>query len=125
MKRDPTSIGTVCIYIVSLLRIIIDVPWYESLTAGNFIGPKLIINEFVAYSNFAPLIDTLSQKSVVIISFALCGFANFSSLRILLGGLGKLSPKRRPDIARLGVKAIIAGALASCLSAAIAGMIIS
>ena len=66
----------------------------------------------------------MSEKAVVIISFALCGFANLSSLGILLGGLGKLSPKRRPDIARLGMKAIIAGALASCLSAAIAGMLI-
>ncbi|WP_339315037.1 NupC/NupG family nucleoside CNT transporter [Paenibacillus sp. FSL R10-2734] len=121
---DQLSIELILSYVFAPLAFIIGVPWDEALTAGNFIGQKLIINEFVAYSNFAPLIDTLSQKSVVIISFALCGFANFSSLGILLGGLGKLSPKRRPDIARLGVKAIIAGALASCLSAAIAGMII-
>lgn len=118
------SIELILSYIFAPLAFVIGVPWNEALTAGNFIGQKLIINEFVAYSNFGPIIDTLSQKSVVVISFALCGFANFSSLGILLGGLGKLSPSRRPDIARLGIKAIIAGALASCLSAAIAGMII-
>ncbi|MGM9923102.1 MAG: NupC/NupG family nucleoside CNT transporter [Bacillus sp. (in: firmicutes)] len=121
---DQLSIELILSYIFAPLAFVIGVPWEEALTAGNFIGQKLVINEFVAYSNFAPLIDTLSEKSVVIISFALCGFANLSSLGILLGGLGKLSPKRRPDIARLGVKSIIAGALASCLSAAIAGMII-
>lgn len=121
---DQLSIELILSYLFAPLAFVIGVPWDEALTAGNFIGQKLIINEFVAYTNFGPIIDTLSQKTVVIISFALCGFANFSSLGILLGGLGKLSPKRRPDIARLGVKAIIAGALASCLSAAIAGMII-
>lgn len=121
---NQLSIELILSYIFAPLAFVIGVPWNEALTAGNFIGQKLIINEFVAYSNFGPIIDTLSQKSVVVISFALCGFANFSSLGILLGGLGKLSPSRRPDIARLGIKAIIAGALASCLSAAIAGMII-
>lgn len=121
---DQLSIELILSYIFAPLAFVIGVPWNEALTAGNFIGQKLIINEFVAYSNFGPIIDTLSPKSVVVISFALCGFANLSSLGILLGGLGKLSPKRRPDIARLGLKAIIAGALASCLSAAIAGMII-
>ena len=121
---EQLSIELILSYIFAPLAFVIGVPWHEALQAGNFIGQKLVINEFVAYSNFAPMIDSLSNKAVVIISFALCGFANLSSLGILLGGLGKLSPKRRPDIARLGIKAIIAGALASCLSAAIAGMII-
>lgn len=121
---DQLSIELILSYIFAPLAFVIGVPWDEALMAGNFIGQKLVINEFVAYSNFAPYISTLSEKSVVIISFALCGFANLSSLGILLGGLGKLAPSRRPDIARLGVKAIFAGALASCLSAAIAGMII-
>ncbi len=121
---EQLSIELILSYIFAPLAFVIGVPLDEALMAGNFIGQKLVLNEFVAYSNFGPMIDTLSQKSVVIISFALCGFANLSSLGILLGGLGKLSPKRRPDIARLGMKAIIAGALASCLSAAIAGMIV-
>ena len=121
---DELSIELILSYIFAPLAFVIGVPWEEALQAGSFIGQKLVINEFVAYSNFGPYIDVLSEKAVVIISFALCGFANLSSLGILLGGLGKLSPKRRPDIARMGMKAIIAGALASCLSAAIAGMII-
>ncbi len=100
----------------------IGVPWSEAVTAGSFIGQKLVLNEFVAYAAFAPEIPQLSSKTVLVVSFALCGFANLSSLAILLGGLGALAPNRRPDIARLGIRAVIAGMLASLLSAAIAGM---
>lgn len=106
------------------LAFAIGVPWSEAVTAGGFIGQKLILNEFVAYAAFAPEIPTLSPKTVIIVSFALCGFANLSSLAILLGGLGALAPSRRPDIARLGIRAVAAGMLASLLSAAIAGMFI-
>lgn len=111
-------------YLFSPLAFAIGVPWNEAVQAGNFIGQKLILNEFVAYSSFAPEIPNLSEKTVAIISFALCGFANISSLGILLGGLGGLAPNRRPEIAKYGLKAVIAGALASLLSAAIAGMFI-
>ncbi|OAS83077.1 NupC/NupG family nucleoside CNT transporter [Metabacillus litoralis] len=102
----------------------VGVPWSEAVTAGSFIGQKLVLNEFVAYSAFAPQIDQLSDKTVMVVSFALCGFANLSSMAILLGGLGELAPNRRPDIARLGLRAVAAGMLASLLSAAIAGMFI-
>ena len=102
----------------------IGVPWSEAVTAGSFIGQKLVLNEFVAYASFAPQIPELLPKTVIIVSFALCGFANLSSLAILLGGLGAMAPSRRPDIARLGVRAVVAGVLASLLSAAIAGMFI-
>lgn len=102
----------------------IGVPWAEAVQAGSFIGQKLVLNEFVAYTAFAPEIPNLSPKTVIIVSFALCGFANLSSLAILLGGLGAMAPKRRPDIARLGIRAVAAGMLASLLSAAIAGMFI-
>lgn len=118
------SIQMILGYIFSPLAFAIGVPWDEAVTAGNFIGQKLVLNEFVAYSAFAPEIGNLTDKTVAIISFALCGFANVSSLGILLGGLGNLAPTRRPDIAKLGIKAVIAGALASMLSAAIAGMLI-
>ncbi|MDR4937415.1 NupC/NupG family nucleoside CNT transporter [Rossellomorea marisflavi] len=111
-------------YVFSPLAWAIGVPWSEAVTAGNFIGQKLVINEFVAYSNFAPVLGDLSDKAVAIISFALCGFANVSSLGILLGGLGNLAPNRRPEIAKLGLRAVLAGALASLLSAAIAGMFV-
>jgi concentrative nucleoside transporter, CNT family len=108
----------------SPLAFAIGVPWSEAITAGSFIGQKLVLNEFVAYAAFAPQIPELMPKTVIIVSFALCGFANLSSLAILLGGLGQMAPSRRPDIARLGIRAVAAGMLASLLSAAIAGMFI-
>ena len=121
---DSLSLELILGYVFAPLAFAIGVPWHEAVTAGNFIGQKLVINEFVAYSAFAPEIGNLSDKTVAIISFALCGFANLSSLGILLGGLGNLAPDRRGDIARLGIRAVIAGALASLLSAAIAGMFV-
>lgn len=108
----------------SPLAFAIGVPWAEAVTAGSFIGQKLVLNEFVAYSAFAPEIGQLSEKTVIVVSFALCGFANLSSMAILLGGLGGLAPSRRADIAKLGIRAVAAGTLASLLSAAIAGMFI-
>ena len=111
-------------YLFAPLAFAIGVPWNEAVQAGNFIGQKLVLNEFVAYANFAPMMDQLSDKAIAVITFALCGFANISSLGILLGGLGNLAPERRPDIAKLGIRAVIAGALASMLSAAVAGMFI-
>lgn len=111
-------------FIFAPLAFAIGVPWEEAVQAGSFIGQKLVLNEFVAYTAFAPEIANLSPKTVIIVSFALCGFANFSSLAILLGGLGAMAPSRRPDIARLGMRAIAAGMLASLLSAAIAGMFV-
>ncbi|WP_041088722.1 NupC/NupG family nucleoside CNT transporter [Jeotgalibacillus soli] len=109
-------------YVFAPLAFAIGVPWHEAVQAGNLIGQKLALNEFVAYANFAPIMGDFSDKTVAIITFALCGFANISSLGILLGGLGNLAPERRPDIARLGLRAVLAGALASMLSASIAGM---
>ncbi|WP_318617208.1 NupC/NupG family nucleoside CNT transporter [Sporosarcina sp. YIM B06819] len=102
----------------------IGVPWSEALTAGSFIGQKIVLNEFVAYNSFVQEMMLLSPKTVIIVSFALCGFANLSSLAILIGGLGAIAPSRRSDIARLGMRAVAAGVLASLLSAAIAGMFI-
>ncbi|HSJ37468.1 MAG TPA: NupC/NupG family nucleoside CNT transporter [Planococcus sp. (in: firmicutes)] len=111
-------------FIFAPLAFAIGVPWAEAVQAGSYIGQKLVLNEFVAYAAFAPEIANLSPKTVIVVSFALCGFANFSSLAILLGGLGALAPNRRPDIARLGMRAIAAGMLASLLSASIAGMFV-
>lgn len=109
-------------WIFAPLAFVIGVPWAEAVQAGSFIGQKLVLNEFVAYSAFAPEIPNLSPKTVLVVSFALCGFANLSSMAILLGGLGELAPNRRPDIARLGIRAVAAGTLASLLSASVAGM---
>ncbi|MGM7702636.1 NupC/NupG family nucleoside CNT transporter [Pseudalkalibacillus sp. Hm43] len=121
---EGLSLELILGYIFAPFAFIIGVPWDEAVRAGNFIGQKLVLNEFVAYSSFAPEIPELKDKTVAVVSFALCGFANLSSLAILLGGLGGIAPNRRPDIAKLGVKAIIAGSLANLLSAAIAGMLI-
>ena len=97
----------------------------ETLTVGMLMGKKMVINEFVAYLNFSDImkVNPLSNKSEIIASFALCGFANFSSIAIQVGGIGELAPERRTDLAKLGVKALICGTLASYLSATLAGII--
>ncbi|MDD1784444.1 NupC/NupG family nucleoside CNT transporter [Enterovibrio sp. ZSDZ35] len=107
------------------LAFLIGVPWNEAEIAGSFIGQKLVVNEFVAYLNFTPMIGELSDKTVAIISFALCGFANLSSIAILLGGLGSIAPTRRHDIARFGMKAVAAGTLSNLMSATIAGFFLT
>lgn len=117
-------------YVFAPLAFLIGVPWGEAIVAGSFIGQKLIVNEFVAYLNFAPYLAegaevVLSEKTRAIISFALCGFANLSSIAILLGGLGSLAPSRRPDIARFGLKAVLAATLSNLMSATIAGLFLS
>ena len=117
-------------YVFAPVAFLIGVPWAEAVTAGSFIGQKLIVNEFVAYLNFAPYLgDTpallLSEKTKAIISFALCGFANLSSIAILLGGLGSIAPNRRSDIARYGLKAVFAATLSNLMSATIAGLFLS
>lgn len=119
---DGITLEGILGYIFSPIAFAIGVPWSEAVQAGSFIGQKLVLNEFVAYSNFAPEMANLSDKTVMIVSFALCGFANLSSMAILIGGLGSMAPSRRPVIAKLAVKAVIAGTLASLLSASIAGM---
>jgi concentrative nucleoside transporter, CNT family len=85
----------------------------------------MVVNEFVAYSTLGPHINDLSTKTAAIVTFALCGFANFSSIAIQIGTIGGLAPERRRDVARFGIKALIAGTLANLLNAAIAGILIS
>ncbi|MGX5914676.1 NupC/NupG family nucleoside CNT transporter [Aliidiomarina sp. Khilg15.8] len=109
-------------YIFQPLAFILGVSWDEARLAGSFIGQKLVINEFVAYLDFAEYKDQLSAHSQVIITFMLCGFANFSSIAILLGGLGGMAPSRRKDIAEMGLRALLAATLANLMSAAIAGL---
>jgi len=107
------------------LAFVLGIPWNEAQLAGSFIGQKMVINEFVAYLDFINQKDQLSEQSQAIITFALCGFANFSSIAILLGGIGGMAPSRRKDIARMGLKAMLAASLANFMSAAIAGFFIS
>ena len=112
-------------YIMAPIAWAIGIDWSEAQLAGSFIGQKIVVNEFVAYLNFIELSDQLSAKSQAIITFALCGFANFSSIAILMGGLGAMAPGRRKDIARLGLKAVCAATLANLMSAALAGLFLS
>ncbi|MGB0744548.1 MAG: NupC/NupG family nucleoside CNT transporter [Opitutales bacterium] len=104
---------------------LLGIPWDQATVGGSFIGQKLVINEFLAFIEFGEVKETFSARSQAIITFALCGFANFSSIAILLGGLGSLVPERRQEIAQLGLKAVLAGTLANLSSAAIAGMLIA
>ena len=101
---------------------VIGVPWQDAGLAGSFIGQKLVANEFVAYLDFLRHRQELAESTRAIITFALCGFANFSSIAILLGGLGAIAPGRREDIARFGLRALLAASLANLMSAALAGV---
>lgn len=126
-------------YIFMPLAFLIGVPWNEALVAGSFIGQKIVVNEFVAYLNFAPYLKdiadggmvvaetgaVMSDRTKAIVSFALCGFANLSSIAILLGGLGAMAPNRRHDLAKLGIRAVIAGSLANLMSATLAGLFLA
>lgn len=123
-------------WVFSPIAYLIGVPWSEAMVAGSFIGQKIIVNEFVAFMNFgqylqadelvkAAGLQVLSDHTKAIISFALCGFANLSSVAILLGGLGSMAPSRRHDIARFGLKAVVAGTLSNLMSATIAGFFLA
>ena len=112
-------------YVLQPLAWAIGVPWEEAQLAGSFIGQKMVVNEFVAYLNFLENQAQLSEASQAIITFALCGFANFSSIAILMGGIGVMAPTRRNEIARLGLKAVIAATLSNLMSAALAGFFLS
>jgi CNT family concentrative nucleoside transporter len=102
----------------------LGVPWRDAPTIGNLLGTRMVLNEFVAYSQLGPLKPTLDPKSFTIATFALCGFANFSSIGIQIGGIGALAPDRRHDLARLGLRAMLAGTFANFLTATIAGMLL-
>ncbi len=102
----------------------LGVPWHDAATVGNLLGTRMVLNEFIAFSQLGPLQGTLDPKSFTIATFALCGFANFSSIGIQIGGIGALAPERRHDLARLGLRAMLAGTFANFLTATIAGMLL-
>lgn len=104
---------------------LLGVPWHEATAAGSLIGQKFVLNEFIAYVSFAEVKESLSPHTQVILTFALCGFANLTSIAILLGGLGSLAPERRQDVARMGLKAVLAGTLSNLMSAVLAGFFIA
>ena len=107
------------------IAFLLGVPWEEATQAGSLIGQKLVINEFYAYASFVQIKETLTPYTQLVVTFALCGFSNLASIAILLGGLGAIVPARRHDIARLGLKAVIAGTLVNLMNAALAGFFFS
>jgi CNT family concentrative nucleoside transporter len=100
------------------------VPWQDAPVIGNLLGTRMVLNEFVAYSQLGPMKATLDPRSFTIATFALCGFANFASIGMQVGGIGALAPSRRSDLARLGFRAMLAGTLANFVTATIAGFLL-
>ena len=113
-------------WIFSPLAWVMGVPWEEAYVVGSFMGKKLVLTELIAFGDLSTLIsdNVLSERSAIISSYALCGFANFASIGIQLGGIGGIAPERRKDIAQLGLKTMFGGAIASWLTATIAGLLI-
>jgi concentrative nucleoside transporter, CNT family len=122
---DDLTFQVILGYVFQPIAWAIGVPWEEANIAGSFIGQKMVVNEFVAYLDFLKYQADLSPATQAIVVFALCGFANFSSIAILMGGIGALAPTRRKEIARLGLKAVMAATLANLMSAALAGFFLS
>ncbi len=112
-------------YVFAPIMFLLGVPWEEAFAAGGLFGTKVVLNEFVAFSDLGGLADSLSPTTVAIVTFALCGFANFLSIAIQLAVTGGLAPNQRPVIARLGLRALAAGSLANLMSAALAGLLLS
>ena len=124
MGYEDLTFQVILGYLFQPLAWALGVPWHEANLAGSFIGQKMVVNEFVAYLDFVNYKDQLSAQSQAIITFALCGFANFSSIAILMGGIGAMAPSRRKEIAQLGLKAVLAATLANLMSAALAGFFV-
>lgn len=105
---------------------IMGIPTSDIATAGNLLGQKIVLNEFVAYGNLSPLIaqKALSERTIIILTYALCGFANFGSIAIQIGSIGSLAPEKRKDVAKLGLRAVLAGTLSAFMTATIAGLLI-
>ncbi|MCI4591447.1 NupC/NupG family nucleoside CNT transporter [Sphingobium sp. BYY-5] len=112
-------------YVFSPVMYLLNIPWNEAQVAGGLFGTKVVLNEFVAYINLGQVQGALSPATIAVITFALCGFANFSSIAIQMAVTGNLAPNQRPMIARLGLKALVAGSLANLMSAALAGLMFS
>ncbi len=125
----PTDLANLFGYVLSPVAWLIGVPWQDANTVGSLIGQKVVINEFVAYLQLADIVNgktpgvTLTEHGSLVATYALCGFANFSSIAIQIGGIGGLAPERRSDLARLGLRAVLGGSIATFMTATIAGVL--
>jgi CNT family concentrative nucleoside transporter len=120
----PYNLQEVLGWIFAPVAWVIGVPWRDAATIGNLLGTRMVLNEFVAFAQLGTVRDTLDPRTFTIATFALCGFANFSSIGIQIGGIGALAPNKRDDLARLGLRAMLAGTMANLMSASIAGMLL-
>jgi len=122
--RPDLSMEMILGYAFQPLAILMGVPFRDSQTIGSLLGTRMVLNEFVAYSQLGPMKESLDPKSFVIATYALCGFANFGSIGIQIGGIGALAPERKHDLARFGLRALLAGTFANFMTACIAGMLL-
>ncbi len=127
INDNPVTLELVLGYVLSPIAWIIGVPWGDAVAVGSLIGQKVVLNEFIAYLNLSHIIPTgaLSDKAIIISTYALCGFANFSSIAIQIGGIGGIAPDRKSDLAKYGLRAVLGGSLATFMTATIAGVLTS
>ncbi len=125
LPDSKLTIETILGWILAPVAYLIGVPWVDATNLGSLLGTKVVLNEFVAYLQLSDMVSNnlLSQKTITMATFALCGFANFSSIAIQIGGIGGLAPSRKSDLAKLGIKAVIAGTMANLMTATIAGIL--
>ena len=127
----PTDLSALFGYVLAPLAWVIGTPWVDATTLGGLIGEKIVLNEFVAYAHLADIVNgkiagvSMTDEGRLIATYALCGFANFSSIAIQMAVTGGLAPNQRPMIAKLGIKALAAGSLSNLMSAALAGMFLA
>ncbi|HDS1581087.1 nucleoside transporter C-terminal domain-containing protein [uncultured Stenotrophomonas sp.] len=125
----PTNLSTIFGYLLAPIAWVIGTPWADATTVGSLIGQKVVINEFVAYTELSQIVNgqvagvSLSDEGRLIATYALCGFANFSSIAIQIGGIGGLAPERRHDLAKFGLRAVLGGTIATFMTATIAGVL--
>lgn len=122
--NTPLTLQTLLGWFLAPIAWLMGVPWEEARVSGALIGEKIVLNEFVAYLHLSELKESLSERTLIIMSYALCGFANFSSIAIQIGGIGELAPNTKAQLAKLGLRAVLGGSLAAFMTAAIAGLLI-
>jgi CNT family concentrative nucleoside transporter len=118
----PYSLQQVFGWVFAPVAWLIGIPWHDAPTIGNLLGTRMVLNEFVAFAQLGTLKDALDPRSFTIATFALCGFANFSSIGIQIGGIGALAPEQRSQLAKFGIRAMLAGTMANLMSASIVGI---
>lgn len=119
----PVDLSVLLGYVLAPIAWVVGVPWEDANAVGGLIGTKVVLNEFFAYNQLSAIKESLNENSIIIATYALCGFANFSSIAIQIGGIGSLAPERRADLARFGLKAVLGGSLATLMTATIAGVL--